>query len=365
MNKYIFANQLRGIAAILVVMTHYFGTYFAEQALLASRTFSPEMGFKPSAWVRYFELPYQGPLGVAVFFLISGFVIPFSLRKTSIPGFLVNRVLRIFPTYICCLALGTLAIWLSARYWGQAFSYDGKVLAANALLVHNLMNLPSMDSVNWTLAIEIKFYLLAALFAFALFRKSAAWLLGFLALAAAFTWYHASGHLSALVTPVMELNYLIFMMIGVLFHQHVSGLISTPALAVRVLSVLAVFSFTWSVGPQKGQFPAVTIWYYSAVAVFALCYFNRERFRPVRVLDFFADISYPLYCVHPLVGYCVLKALMGNGLPFGGAVIVALAIAVGLAWLVHRTVETGSNQLGRRWARRLTPQPQAPAAMPA
>jgi peptidoglycan/LPS O-acetylase OafA/YrhL len=365
MNKYIFANQLRGIAAILVVMTHYFGTYFAEQTLLASRTFSPEMGFKPSAWVRYFELPYQGPLGVAVFFLISGFVIPFSLRKTSLPGFLVNRVLRIFPTYICCLTLGTLAIWLSAKYWGQAFSYDGKVLAANALLVHNLMNLPSMDSVNWTLAIEIKFYLLAALFAFALFRKSAAWLLGFLALAAAFTWYHASGHLSALVTPVMELNYLIFMMIGVLFHQHVSGLISTQALAVRVLSVLAVFSFTWSVGPQKGQFPAVTVWYYSAVAVFALCYFNRERFRPVRVLDFFADISYPLYCVHPLVGYCVLKALMGNGLPFGGAVIVALAIAVGLAWLVHRTVETGSNQLGRRWARSLTPQPQAPAAMAA
>jgi peptidoglycan/LPS O-acetylase OafA/YrhL len=365
MNKYIFANQLRGIAAILVVMTHYFGTYFAEQSLLASRTFSPDLGFQPAAWVHYFELPYQGPFGVAVFFLISGFVIPFSLRKTSTLGFLVNRVLRIFPTYVCCLALGTLAIWLSARYWGLPFSYDGKVLATNALLVHNLLNLPSMDSVNWTLSIEIKFYLLAALFAFALFRKSAAWLLGFLALAAGVTRAHANGHFPDLVLPVMELNYGIFMVIGVLFHQHVTGLLSTGALARRVLAVLAVFSYTWSIGPQKDQFPSVTVWYYSALAVFALCYFHRERFKPARVLDFFADISYPLYCVHPLVGYCVLKALMGNGVPFGGAVIVALATAVTLAWLIHRTVETGSNELGRRWARRLSPQQQAPQAMAA
>lgn len=365
MNKYIFANQLRGIAAILVVMTHYFGTYFAEQPLLASRTFSPELGFKPGAWVHYFELPYQGPFGVAVFFLISGFVIPFSLHKISIPGFLVNRVLRIFPTYICCLALGTLAIWSSARYWGQPFSYDGKVLLANALLVHNLLNLPSMDSVNWTLSIEIKFYLLAALFAFALFRRSAAWILTFLALASAITWGHASGYMHDLVLPVMELNYVIFMLIGVLFYQHVSGLISTAALAARALAVLAVFSFTWSIGPQKGQFPAVTQWYYCALAAFSLCYFNRARFKPVRVLDFFADISYPLYCVHPLVGYCLLKALMGNGIPFAAAVIVALAVAVALAWLVHRTVENGSNQLGRRLARRLSPQQETMPAMAA
>lgn len=365
MNKYIFANQLRGIAAMLVVMTHYFGTYFAEQPLLARLTASPELGFKPSAWVHYFELPYQGPFGVAVFFLISGFVIPFSLRKTSVPGFLVNRVLRIFPTYACCLALGMLAIWLSAQYWELPFTYGLKTYAANALLVHTLIGVTSLDSVNWTLAIEIKFYLLAALFSFALFRKSAAWLLLFLALAAGITWRHVSGHLHAFVMPVMELNYIIFMMIGVLFHQHVSGLISTAALVVRALAVLAVFSFTWSIGPQKDQFPIVTQHYYTALAVFTLCYFNRERFKPMRLLDFFANISYPLYCVHPLVGYCVMKLLMSKGLPFGAAVLIALAIAIVLAWLIHRTVETGSNQLGRRWAQRLSPQQHAPQAMAA
>jgi peptidoglycan/LPS O-acetylase OafA/YrhL len=53
MKKFIFANQLRGIAAMLVVMTHYFGTFFAEQDLLAARTFSPNLHLFKGGWVHF------------------------------------------------------------------------------------------------------------------------------------------------------------------------------------------------------------------------------------------------------------------------------------------------------------------------
>ena len=353
MKKFIFANQLRGIAAMLVVMTHYFGTFFAEQDLLAARTFSPNLHLFKGAWVHFFELEYQGPFGVGLFFLISGFVIPFSLRKTSLPGFLVNRALRIFPTYACCLALGTLAVYLSAHYWGQAFTYDAKVLAANALLVHNLLGFPSMDAVNWTLAIEIKFYLLMAVGAAALFRPSPLWLLGFLAAALALTWNGEHG--VAIATPLlMELNYIVFMMTGCLFYQHATQLISTRALVWRSLLTVVAFSWSWSMGPQQGQFPAVTVWYYCAYLVFGVCYALRDRFRPVRVLDFLAAISYPLYCVHALFGYCALKILIDQGCRYGVAMLITLPCTLALAYAVHRTVENGSNALGRRWAAALS-----------
>jgi peptidoglycan/LPS O-acetylase OafA/YrhL len=353
MKKFIFANQLRGIAALLVVMTHYFGTFFAEQDLLAARTFSTNLHLIKAPWVHIFELEYQGPFGVALFFLISGFVIPFSLRKTSLPGFLINRVLRIFPTYACCLAIGTLAVYLSARYWGQPFSYDAKVLAANALLVHNLLGFPSMDAVNWTLAIEIKFYLLMAFGAAALFRPSPGWLLGFLAAALALTWNGEHG--IGVATPLlMELNYIVFMVTGCLFYQHAAQLISTRALVWRSLLTVAAFSWTWSMGPQQGQFPAVTVWYYCAYLVFGACYALRERFRPVRALDFLAAISYPLYCVHALFGYCTLKILIDQGCRYGVAMLITLPCTFVLAWLVHRTVENGSNALGRRWGAALS-----------
>lgn len=357
-SKFVFANQLRGIAAILVVMTHYFGTFFAEQVQLAEKTFSPDLHLVKGWWVHIFELPYQGPFGVAIFFLISGFVIPFSLQKLSLPGFLVNRVLRIFPTYICCLGLGTLAIWASAHYWGRAFDYDLKLLAANALLVHNLTNYPSMDAVNWTLAIEIKFYLIAALGAAAFFRRNPLWLLAFLAAALAGTWRWAYGAPlpSQYTTLCMELNYIVFMLAGCMFYQHASGIISTRALQLRSLLIVGVFSLTWSMGPQKGQFPDVTVWYYCAFAVFSLCYAKREQFRPRRVLDFLADISYPLYCVHPLFGYCLLKVLMNEGWRYGFAMMLTLPSTLLLAWLVHVTVEQGSNRLGRRWGMALSVQ---------
>ncbi|TFW30838.1 acyltransferase family protein [Duganella callida] len=348
MKKFIFANQLRGIAALLVVMTHYFGTFFAEQDLLAARTFSPNLHLVKAPWVHIFELEYQGPFGVALFFLISGFVIPFSLRKSSVAGFLVNRVLRIFPTYACCLGLGTLAVYLSSRYWGQTFTYDAKVLAANALLVHNLLGFPSMDAVNWTLSIEIKFYLVMALGAAALFRPSIGWLLGFLAVALALTWHGERG--VAIATPLlMELNFIVFMLAGCVFYQHATQLISTRALIIRTLLIMATFSCTWSLGPQRSMFPAVTVWYYCAFIVFAICYALRDRFRPMRVLDFLAAISYPLYCVHALFGYCALKILIDQGCRYGVAMLITLPTTFALAYLVHRTIENGSHTLGRRW----------------
>jgi len=347
MKKFIFANQLRGIAALLVVMTHYFGTFFAEQDLLAARTFSPNLRLTPAPWTHLFEMPYQGPFGVAVFFLISGFVIPYSLQKTSTTGFLLNRVCRIFPTYAASLGIGTLAVVASAHYWGQAFSYEPKVLLANALLVHNLLNIPSMDAVNWTLSIEVKFYLLAALGTATFFSRKPWWHLAFQVFAVWVTWYCAGRMLTLFL---MELNYLLFMLIGVLFHQHATGRIGTAALVWRALLSTAVFSLTWSIGPQRSQFPAVTVWYYLALAAFALCYTLRTRFKPHRMLDFLADISYPLYCVHSLVGYSFMKILLHRGLPFGAAVLLTLATAIVLAWLLHLTVERGSVRLGRRLA---------------
>lgn len=362
MPKFIFANQLRGIAAILVVMTHYFGTYFAEQQLLATRTFSPDMHWTPARWVHLFELAYQGPFGVAVFFLISGFVIPFSLAKSTAPGFLLNRALRILPTYGCCLGIGLLAIYISALYWKQNFHIDTGIVIANALLVHNLWGMPSLDSINWTLAIEFKFYLLAALISGAFFRKQIAWLLWLLALIPLYTWsYPLTPLVPRFNTPMtalaMDLNYIIFMFAGTMFYQHSQALISAKALVFRVLLILAVFGANWSMGPQQSQFPGITLFYYCGTAAFAICYCFRARFRPVKILDFFADISYPLYAVHSLFGYSLLKLLMGNGTSFGAAVLSTLPCTILLAYVIHRTVEVTSNRLGKRlssalWRRR-------------
>ena len=367
MPKLLFAHQLRGIAALLIVITHYFGVYFGAQAVVAGVTVSPDLHLAAPDWVRHMDFPYfKGPFGVALFFLISGFVIPFSLQKNSGAGFLLARAWRIFPTYLACLGIGLLAVYLSSRYWQLPFLLDLHRLLMNALLVHNLAGVASLDTVNWTLAIELKFYVIAALCWRAMLESKP---LVFAAIAAAVITLglalpslaglpYGHGLLAGLST---DLNYVLFMLIGTLFYQHYRKLISLPRLAAGTVLLLAAFIAAWRFGTQRDQVPVLAEYYVYAVLVFALCYAARGRFRPLRVLDFFADISYPLYVVHALAGYVLLKIAMHRGLDYGYAVCVVLAAVIALAWLLHKTVETTSSAYGKRLAAKLRRPAEEPA----
>lgn len=368
MSKLAFAHQLRGIAALLIVITHYFGVYYGAQAVVAGITDSPELHLVAASWVPYMDFPFfKGPFGVAVFFLISGFVIPFSLRAHSRAGFLLARAFRIYPTYLCCLAIGMLAVYLSSRYWQLPFTPEPPRLWLNALLLHNLWNLASLDTVNWTLAVEIKFYLLAALCWRALLARPAPVLA---ALAAAICALNllppqlaASPALQAGAAALAsDLNYVLFMLIGTLFYQHYQGVLSTVQLLLRAVLMLGAFLLAWHLGIQHDALPVLAQYYAYALLVFAVCYALRERFRPLRVLDFLADISYPLYAVHALVGYVSLKLLMHHGLDFGPAVTLVLAGVLLLAWLLHRTVETRSSAYGKWLAMMIGRAPSATSA---
>lgn len=353
-SRLIFAHQLRGVAAMLIVITHFFGNYFGSQAGLAGLTFSPDLHMVAPPWVHWFDFPYfKGPFGVAVFFLISGFVIPFSLEKATPLRFLLMRAFRIFPTYMAAFVLTLLVLAFSAYYWGLPFSHPPLTLLTNVLLVNNLFGIPSIDPINWTLSIEIKFYLTAALLGGYLLRPSFVYMAGFLCtlLAATALLAQHSAPPALWVALATEWNYLMFMLIGVPFYQHITGLIGLPALVGRSLLMLAAFSWNWTMGPERGMFAIINVYYYYAFVVFALAYFARSLFRPVKLLDFFADISYPLYVVHSLIGFAALKLLMHAGMPFGVAVVLVLALVTGLAYLLHRHVETASNALGKRLAR--------------
>lgn len=363
MPKLVFAHQLRGVAALLIVITHYFGVYYGAQGVVAMVTVSPDLHFVAADWVRHMDFPVlKGPFGVAVFFLISGFVIPFSLQKSKQAGFLLARAFRIYPTYIACLAIGLLAVTLSSRYWHQPFAPDWSQMAANAGLVHNLLGFGTFDTINWTLAIEIKFYLLAAACAPALLRSKplvlavlAAAIVGLNLLLPATAGYPALQPLLPMLAT--DLNYVLFMLIGVLFYQHYHGLIGVAQLAAGAVLLLGAFLLAWRLGTQHDQVPVLAEYYVYALITFSLCYALRDRFHPLPVLDFLADISYPLYAVHPLVGYTLTKILMHQGLPFGAAVSVTLACVIALAWLLHRTVETQSNRYGKTFSTALGRRP--------
>lgn len=145
-------NILRGIAALAVVYFHLTGS----ADLTAEIASSGKYGF----------------LGVEIFFVISGFILPYSMyrggyRVSSFFTFIGKRVLRIYPSYLMCIIAELALIILTKRPMPELPS-----LCAHFLFLNGILQYTWISPVFWTLALEFQFYLLIALFYNAITSKN-------------------------------------------------------------------------------------------------------------------------------------------------------------------------------------------------
>jgi peptidoglycan/LPS O-acetylase OafA/YrhL len=138
---------LRAIAALVVVYAHALTLLVGDEG-------------DPGATFLIFVndvLLQRGQLGVTVFFIISGYVIPYSLiahRSGNLRKFAVSRFMRLYPAY-----------WLSAGFFVLLMGWpaDERVLWLNMTMVQRLFSVPDMVGIYWTLFVELIFYGMAAL----------------------------------------------------------------------------------------------------------------------------------------------------------------------------------------------------------
>lgn len=359
-SRVVFAHQLRGIAALLVLVSHYLGVFFDAPKIVASATYSPALVMAQPAWVEVIisRHIFYGPVGVALFFIISGFVIPFSLKRLSIKSFLIGRCMRIFPTYWVCFSLSLSIIWLSSLYWSSSIELSPAHVLSNYLLVQSYMGLPSIDLVNWTLSVEFKFYVLASLTLpwffkhttrYCVFISSSTVLANFLVSCVFPDWKLNSFLLNIFNAAAIEGMYLPFILIGVLFYMHEQRQIPIRSFMVCAVVLMVGFGLSWALGPQKEGFPVAPFQYTFALFLFTFAYLYKEKFKPFLFLDFLADISYPLYAVHGITGYVVMRITLDLGFNFAISFFAALATAVFLAIIIHKLIEVPSNKLGKSW----------------
>jgi peptidoglycan/LPS O-acetylase OafA/YrhL len=157
MNKtyYPTINLLRGLAALLVCIYHF--TNYSD--------INGEL-FDSGNWLR--EIGHFGKLGVFVFFIITGFVIPLSLMKHSfqirqLPRYIAKRWIRIEIPYlgsIFCILLISLAFCIVNEI---PFTIDLRRFLHHLFYTAPFAGQQWYNPIYWTLAIEMQFYLLIAL----------------------------------------------------------------------------------------------------------------------------------------------------------------------------------------------------------
>lgn len=145
-------NGLRGIAALMVTLFHFSKGFFDEDSIVRN----------------IFRF---GWTGVEIFFVISGFVITWSMINSNYKfqnflTFLLKRLIRIEPPYLFSIIIIISLNYLSSlfsSYNGPAFSFDISNILLHIGYLVRLFDATWFNPVYWSLEIEFHFYLIIAL----------------------------------------------------------------------------------------------------------------------------------------------------------------------------------------------------------
>ena len=280
-----------------------------------------------------------GWLGVEVFFVISGFVIPYSLtrggyRVADYGRFLLKRIIRLDPPYIVSLAIIIALLCLSASvsgYRGAPLQLSVKLVVLHLGYVNVLFGYPWLNPVFWTLAIELQYYVLVGL-AFPVLA-STSWVIRTLAITGMIT--------LAMSVPVERfvLHWLPLFWLGVLVFHLKDGRIGVGAFIAwtGVTAVAVIITHGALV---------------SAVVVATALALAFARLNAVGPLGFLGNVSYSLYLLHVPIGGRVIN--LGERLAHSTAtkiifLVGAVAASLLASWLMFRFVEQPAQQ----WSARL------------
>lgn len=320
-------DALRGLAAIAVCFFHFSN---------AIGPFASVSSLPP--WTAY------GRWGVDVFFVISGFIVPFAMARADYNiaiwhRFMARRLIRLEPPYLVSIAV-VIAVGLAAAatpwFKGPIPEYNPLDVATHLGYLNAYLGKPWLNPVYWTLAIEFQYYVLAGLIFPVLMAGTRATRIGVVAVLACVPamlpgmggWFIAS--------------YLPIFSAGILTFLLVRGLISAPSYWVAI-SALAAYML-YAADGTPGIITAVA----AIATALVLAY---VRLPHIGAIAWLGTLSYSLYLLHVPISVKVINITARLGITQAIEVLaIALSFAASLvaAYMLYVLVEKPSQEAAKR-----------------
>lgn len=332
-----YLDAIRGIAALMVVFSHY-----------VERT--PVHGF------RVFEFFRPGQFGVVVFFMLSGFVIPYSFKHSGgdVRGVLISRFFRLYPAYWLSVLLAA----VSATLFLQT-PISSKMIMANLTMIQKLLGYPDAFGIYWTLLVELIFYALCVLLALMGFiynlkvRMTLSIFLLFIGLVTSFARFKYG-----ISTPVGVIVSLSMMLFGSMWREFVVNGDNVAmkcsfiwvVLFIVIFPFISIFAYNFDRGLGENAIN-YSISFVSGVVAFMLL---TTAFKVHgKIFLYLGAVSYSMYLLHPFVlEFTNSKFNLSSGFHLA-AFIAYVLVTIILASFSYHLIERPSVSLGKKLRNRL------------
>src|ERR1700751_104439 len=338
--RFSFIDAWRGIAALWVAFYHFYGP--------VSHLYQRHLFIQP---IHY--LLAHGNAGVDIFFVISGYVIAYSIRQKRITPrffglFMLRRSIRLEPTYWATIALAIAVLSLSNHLRPEHIQTlpTCPQIIAHLFYLQGFFHVDSIVGVFWTLCVEVQFYIVFLLLV-AISQSLGDSRLSRLAVLVPLTitsvgiqagLFHYDG-------PWM-LKFWYLFQLGVVGYWAVSKQLRDFDFMTYALLVAVVLCW------QPGVL-GITGWF-AGVGFYLAGRYNLLGTLDYRPVQFLGSRSYSLYLIHFVIGMPFVTFLapkiFGPNLSLLQAIpamAVALVVSIVGASFFYRFIERPSIELGR------------------
>lgn len=347
-------DGLRGLATIIVLLSHYFGEV--------------QNGFAPFM---------AGWIAVNVFFVMSGFLVgSLILDKEDCRNFLqvfyIRRICRTVPVYFACVIIVYLFIsllgevhWIDADVQFPLWSYLS--FTQNFFMIQSGSTGAHWLAPTWTLVVEEQFYLLVPTLFILVPRRYLIHTLTAIILS-------AIGVRWAIIQFAPDFQMARFVLLPARADEIASGLLLAVILKsdkidwirhkqkIRILPMLPLVTLLCFVVIDRvyniriGEIirpTLISIFSATYILVLVLGFEEANKFHS-KFLCFFGSTSYSIYLTHLLVlgllhGFVFGKVPDVASIPQIALTIAALPIAVFVGWVLTKIFEEPITAWGRSW----------------
>ncbi len=324
MKQVVVLDSLRWLAALSVCLYHFVCTTTGFQF---SQAVNSAFNF--------------GQYGVYVFFVISGFIIPWSMHNNNyklkfIFKFIAKRLIRLEPPYLISILLILIVTYAKSKFHLGAPSSDNVTFTRVALhfgyLINFFLEYNWLNNVYWTLAIEFQYYLAIALIYTLFINKSIAIRLA----------VYCFCFIIAYIIPDPNLEhfpaYAPLFLFGICAFQYKINVVT-----YYEFFMVTILCFVYNYFLIGKEFA-----YFGIFTSLIIIYFSELK---IPLFNSLGKISYSLYLIHPIIGAAVINLLYKDASTSFlkmALVFLGLFVTVIASYIMYILIEKPSKNLSAK-----------------